>query len=294
MHPLHGTITNYQYYNTLKQVWNDKDVESMYNMSSFRNPCPNAVDLGILLAQRHGGSNWVIDKLKEFPSILTDKEMLIGWESNKCSVYSQYIEFTECNDQSLINAMDQHYDEFFQKHSKICDENMKYYYIWNIQIEQIPPKLFKTLIDYFYCHNIKILHLIREATISSFWSLQAEIIGTTDTLELDPEIAAKFVRRIDRNREVLKKLIKLYPKPIKHQQFDYEDLIGQYSDDYWNALLTWIGSEDLLKFKPVSDHNTSLHRERFPVCFQKISNWNDVKALLNGTDSYFACEKQYT
>ncbi len=311
MRNMHESITETEYNAALNQIWNQQIETTICNVSQFINPCPSKIKIGILLAQRHGGSNWVIEELHKYRPISINRERLIHWESFECSTYSKYWEQSKCTQQSLINALDKIYTVWFSKNAKKCniDSDDDYYYFFKIQIEQIPPAFFATLVNYIYCHKMIVLHLIRQATVASFWSHQAEVIErshtgdistlmsksklSTDqhiaTLDLDPELAADFVRKIDRNREALRKLIKLYPRSIKHQQFDYEDLIGDYGEEYWTAMITWIGGQKLVL--SAQHYQKVMTREHPHPCFTKISNWKEVKALLQGTDSYYACEK---
>lgn len=53
----------------------------------------------------------------------------------------------------------------------------------------------------------------------------------------------------DNKQESLRKMIKLYLRSIKHQQFDYIDLIGEYGDDYWRTMISWIGGYQLHQYK---------------------------------------------
>eukprot|EP01084_Bolivina_argentea_P169891 294443_1 len=105
LHSLQDTMSTNEYYNTLKQMWDTKDDNSICNVSIFKHPCPNTVKLGIVFAQRHGGTNWVIEELSKIAGIHTNREVLISWESNECSLYSKYVEFTMCDSYSLIKAM---------------------------------------------------------------------------------------------------------------------------------------------------------------------------------------------
>ena len=286
MHPLQSTMSDDEYHATLQQIWNEKDDKSICNISSFQNPCPQVVKLGILISERNIG---VIEELNRLKSIHINKEMLIKWHSNQCSMYSQYFEFSACDSQSLIKAVDAHYFDYFDEHSSICDGD-SFFYFSTIEIEKIPPKLFKTLIDYVYCHSLTLIQIKRQATIASFWDHQVEIIEhlrkrkgnqQIESLHLDPQIATRFVNTVDSNAELFRKLIKLYPKPIKHQVLEYEDFCGEYAKDYWNMLFTFIG-------ETVGELNSSALQTSCS-CRESISNWNAIKPLLNGTDSYFAC-----
>eukprot|EP01083_Nonionella_stella_P190694 706229_1 len=314
----HDSMSDDDYAIAMQQIWNT-DEHTRCNASLFSHPCPQSVELGILLAQRHGGSNYVIEELATYRPMLIKRELLIPWETQQCSTFAQYFESTQCSKQSLIDAMDQVYFNFFAKHKSICDDInkekfTKYYYFWKVQIGQIPPHLFTTLVDYISCHNITVIHLIREASVASFWSMQSqsvERIRTMDphrvlnlkeslseeehieSMDLEPHLAFDFVRKVDRNREILRKMIKLYPINIKHQQFDYEDLIGAFGNHYWNALVTFIGGTELFKLKSKYRHNP-MKREHPKPCFVKISNWKQVKQALNGTDSYYACQKLHS
>ena len=161
-----------------------------------------------------------------------------------------------------------------------------------------------------------VLHIVREAAVASFWSYQAQTVERVYTmnidkmltmsqslkkeervtsLHLDPYMTEKYVHNIETNRKMFGLLIKLYPQFIKYQRYDYEDLIGPYSDRYWSSILNWIGGPELEKnVAPELSKQTSNSREHPMSCFTKVSNWEQVRAALNGTDSYFACQKYYS
>lgn len=166
------------------------------------------------------------------------------------------------------------------------------------------------------------IHFIRQATVASFWSFQAKVIerlytmdpnkilhapgGDLDDMDaddkhvgaltLDPAATLDFVQKMENNRMMLSKLIKLYPKRIKYKRFDYEDLIGpKYSELYWNALKEWI-KETEFEYVEAGYQRRGAQRKNMrehPMsCFTKIMNWHsEIKEILAGTDSYYACEK---
>ena len=115
-----------------------------------------------------------------------------------------------------------------------------------------------------------------------------------NALQLDPSATLKYVQNIDTNREMLAKLIKVYPGYIKYQRYDYEDLIGPFSHLYWQSILNWIGGPNLSKYKRNAKMNHKFHnqtREHPYSCFTKISNWPEIKQILKGYESEYACEK---
>ena len=46
--------------------------------SQFIHPCPSRIKWGILLGQRHGGTNWVMGELNEYDHVTVRAELLIG------------------------------------------------------------------------------------------------------------------------------------------------------------------------------------------------------------------------
>lgn len=308
-----------------QQQFNDV-VYSMWHMnisntltsrySVFQHPCPGKIKLGILLGQRHGGTNWFIGELNKYTQIYTRKELLLSWEATYCSKFSRYIEFSKCDDISLIQALDNIYNStmYAKGFQKLCQKHRSYYFFFKIQLSQIPPYLYQTLIDYIYYHNIMVIHLIRQASIASFYSYQALVVERiysadiekmtskrvkiekdeyVNRLELDPDMATKYVRNIEMNRMILAKLIKLYPGYIKYQRYDYEDLSGDFGEFYWKSMFNFIGGTRLTKKmksgKSIARLNRS--REHSNACFTRISNWHEIKQKLKGFDSYYACEK---
>lgn len=275
--------------------------------SSFEHICPNKIKLGIIFAQRHGGSTWIENELGKYKQISIGGEQLLHWEHSECSPFAKTFEHKQCDKMSFINAMDIIYSN--QIDDRMCRHQNKEYFFWNIQISQIPPYFFLTLIDYIFCHNIMILHIIRRAAVASFWSLQAQTVERMHTLDadkmrmaqsldkeeratsllLDPYLTAKYVQTIETNRQMFAQLIK-ESKCIKYQQYDYEDLIGEYAHRYWESILHWIGGPKLKQNKRTNNQNENKREHPMP-CFTKISNWKSVKEALNGTDSCFACQK---
>ena len=326
----YDAMTQQQFNSVVHQMWHEQNITDSpaCKNSSFIHKCPNRIKWGILLAQRHGGSNWVIGELNKYKQIIVKNELLLAWENYNCSKWSQWMESTQCNQDSLIKELDTIYNQAMDKLKHYCLDKEKkkvnggqFYFIWKVQIGQIPPDLFRTLIDYIYCHDIMVLHLIREASVASFWSIQAQTVERVYTadldktlnkehrsmvpleqeehinaLQLDPFATLKFVNNIDTNRKMLGKLIKLYPGYIKYQQYDYEDLIGESSERYWDSILIWIGGPNLKLFKKNQDSVAKLKKDREHPnsCFTRITNWRIIKQMLKGYDSYYACEKYHS
>ena len=313
----HDPMSETQFNDILHSMWatNFSDTPT-FKHSIFQHPCPNKIKLGILLGQRHGGTNWFIGELNKYQRIYTRKELLLSWEADYCSKFAKYVEFSKCTDISLIQALDHIYNSTMYSHGfqKLCTKHKTYYYFFKIQITQIPPYLFQTLIDYIYHHNIMVIHLIREASVASFYSFQALVVERVysadiekitnkhaqvdkddfvNRLELDPAMALRYVRNIDTNRMMIAKLIKLYPGYIKYQRYDYEDLSSDFGEFYWKSMFNFIGGPKLMdkmkSGKRIAKLNRS--REHSNACFTRISNWNEVKQSLQGFDSYYACEK---
>eukprot|EP01084_Bolivina_argentea_P201621 344617_1 len=143
----------------------------------------------MVLAQRHGGSNWFMSELLKYKQIYTDGEKLLDWQYDHCSTFAKYYEgIHDCDDpQTFIDGMDAIHMRFLNR-TYGCNPKAqasspdKHFYFWKIQIDQIPPALFKTFVDYVYCSNITLIQLIRTATIASFWSYQAEAMERTQSL----------------------------------------------------------------------------------------------------------------
>eukprot|EP01084_Bolivina_argentea_P268431 455915_1 len=183
----YNAMTKDEFNTVMHDMWTSNISESLScKNSSFHNDAknPHNVKFGILVAQRHGGSNWIISELYKY-KISVHGELLLHWENHECSRFSQYMELTACNELSLINELDTIYLNYIDKHVTYHDEKKIKYMFWKIQIGQIPPYLFKTLIHYIYCHNIMVLHIVRQASVASFWSIQAQTVERIYTLNPD-------------------------------------------------------------------------------------------------------------
>lgn len=349
--PIHAAITSSDYDQMIiKQYSNRKTMFSSIqnsckscNSSFIPLLCQKTLKFGILLGQRHGGTNYFMDKLKSYSSenqqIYIRRELLLGWEHQSCSPFANFIQLSneKCNAQTFISKLDEIFSNFVTEHKEIqilCSKEIngeqkhrkslktKNFFFWKLQMEQLHPSFYSSLVEYLHCHSIMVIQLIRQASIASFWSWQSQIpervmqlissehqnrnfterikllthnqllLGKEEqihSLTLDANLAAKYVKNIDTNREYLRKMIKFYKYgSIKHQQFDYEDIIGPYSKFYWKSILAWIGID--LNFE--TEGRGRVRKREHPLpCFAKIENWNEVKKELYGTDSYYACEK---
>ena len=284
------------------------------------NPCSPKLKLGILLAQRHGGSNWLLDIISQYKYIIIEREKLLDWEQNNCNVYSSIVNTfnDQCNEHELIKNINMVYNNFYDRYNdKICIRNEKnvYYYFFKIQISQLSPKMFNYLVKYIYCNDIMIIHLIRQATISSFFSYQTQTIERLKTkdlnkilkkknkldkneiihsMEIDPYNAKNYIDSIDKNREYLSNLIKYFPKSIKYQIYYYEDLIGKYRNDYLYSLFAFIGIKNMNIINSIINKVNNTQREHSFPCYKKIENWFNIKSYLNNTLSYYACQKEFS
>ena len=151
----------------------------------------------------------------------------------------------------------------------------KYCFI-HIEIEKLSIELFKILTDYIYCHNIMVLQIYRQAFIASYVDIKIE-----------NELSLKYIEDIDDKREKLTKMIKLHIKYIKHLKFDYEDLIGIYSQSFWDALIAWIGHHISLDESVIQNIKVNLDQS----CLNDDINNEIVSNRLHDTVPFYFCKK---
>ena len=245
-----------QYKASIQEVWNDNYQTAIIACNtSFKNPFPKLLKLGILLTDTNKEANYISKQLNTSENIMIVNTM------------------NELKEESLINSLDQTFDKCTKfmhiKPNNELNANIMHCFI-EIYVNKIDQEWFKFLVDYIYCHDIMVLQIYRQALIAS-------IVDEGDNFE-----------EIDSKRERLEKMIKLHVKYIKHQKFDYEDLIGKYSHSFWDAMLAWIGdglsSNDIV-------FDIELNQNNGDSCLLDDGDWDLMQDNWKDTEPYYLCRK---
>ncbi len=153
------------------------------------------------------------------------------------------------------------------------DFHNEIYFCLSIQIKDFPLGLYQLLVEYIHYHNIMVLQIYRQALIASYLDV------------LNSEITMEYIEQMEEQRDKLSKMIKLFPKYIKHQRFDYEDLIGIYSSSYWDGLMMWIGkslsANKINAINKLEDYKVNVQ----PSC--SLQKWKWIEQILSDTEQYY-------
>eukprot|EP01084_Bolivina_argentea_P261538 442001_1 len=254
-----------QYNKSIHEVWN-KNYNSSFNGTKFKNPYENILKFGILLTDTDFEANWISKKLNNYNEI------------NIIHTSFSFIEISNSQSQILIHKLDEMYHNCIDTMNKNL-KNETYCFL-SIQIKHFPLSLYDVLVEYIHYHNITVLQIYRQALLASYLDAQSE-----------NEITLKYIESIEEQRDKLSKMIKLFPKYIKHQRFDYEDLIGIYSSSYWNALMIWIGNSlsanKINSINELEDYKMNVQKS----CLLEEQKWSWIEKKLSDTEEYYLCKK---
>ena len=273
----------------------------------------------VMLSVYKSGSTFALRKLATHPKVHQIDEVLMR-KAQECKGDAEY----GCGWDELIARTEEGYRKGAQvlrekvRQAGMLDEEevdlRDYMLVQKVQYGFWPLALSEDFAHYCHCNDIAVIHFYRDATISTFWTLQAEMVdfvGATlgggkaeirkrpgDTSEvksagrslpLDVAKAAQFVDAMESQRDRYRLLFELYPRHLRYYELKYEALTGPYADSYWDGVLAWLGFRD--SSAVLEDKLQRIHKG---ACVDKIANWEEVKGALgpHSTSSY-ACEMGY-
>lgn len=265
----------------------------------------------IVIGIPHGGTTWFATKvLNKHPDIQMHNELLFDWTTSYCNGHTMYNDATRCNWETMRSIMETFYvqkaiDSPFGGKESMFDQ----YIGFKITLWQIMPTFYGDFVRWIYCNDVTVIHLIRSASINSFYSQQALVFETlfygrtwyqtqqstkhaihNETFDLDANAAKRFVESTEFWQSALQKLVKYHTKSIRQYSVYYEDLIGEFGLKHLNALQGFLN----VRYEPQRFDNQQygIARLHSMPCHIKIKNWRDsVKDELKDTLSYYACEK---
>ena len=265
----------------------------------------------IVIGIPHGGTTWFATKvLNKHPSIKMHNELLFGWVTSYCNAHLALNYESLCNWQTMKSIMETFYMKEIGKSKHNKEHKFNYYIGFKITLWQIMPTMYGEFVRWIYCNNITVIQLIRSASINSFYSEQVMVFENlfygrkfyktqyskkhtigNETFDLDAKYAKTYVQSTEFWQGTLSKLLKFHKKSINVMLVYYEDLIGDYSINYLNALQGYLN----VKYDADAFVNQEygIARLHSTPCHVKVKNWYDaIKYELVDTDSYYACEKE--
>eukprot|EP00730_Choanoeca_flexa_P014024 TRINITY_DN5976_c0_g1_i2.p1 TRINITY_DN5976_c0_g1~~TRINITY_DN5976_c0_g1_i2.p1 ORF type:complete len:384 (+),score=74.37 TRINITY_DN5976_c0_g1_i2:65-1216(+) len=179
-----------------------------------------------------------------------------------------------------------------------------------IQYDHIPEQYLADFASFCHCNNVSVVHLIRQSSLESFWTSQAQVMDVaqrggklqdriyhnsqrddlkSNQMQLTLPVSAtlKYVAAIRKRREAYRLLLHWSPHRIAYHEVYYEDLTGPFGQRTYNAAQQFLGM-------PLTTLSSAgLVRVHPGRCSAKIANWEVLrKALLQAqrTDLVRACE----
>ena len=251
----------------------------------------------ILLASQKTGSTWLQQTLDSHEKITLGNERLLDYMRN-CKASKESCKWPQI--QQKIEDIMYSYEKKHTKSSVVG---------FNIQYDQIIADQREDFARWVYCKNVVVIHLIRSASILSFWTLQAQVYDTiqlgqyvdatfnsklanrlkTNTfgLVLNVQDAVLYVKRIESIRSHFRILLRFHPVGVRYVEVFYEDLLLDNGDErpYLTSLVSFLGVENGQKLL------SSTKRLHPGSCSQKIKNWEDIRKALKGTEAEYACRR---
>ena len=163
-----------------------------------------------------------------------------------------------------------------------------------LMYDHVPAVHRSRFVQWVACSNITIIHLVRDAAVESFWSLQARLVDTIAAgkytgrsfdardrgkmqsnrvaLVLDEEEAQTYVRMIEGHRREYRHLLKLYGGScVPYLEVSYEQLVA--SAVYFDTVLYFLGvAQPALRRRANHLHGSQLplQKQHPGTCSQKI------------------------
>lgn len=249
----------------------------------------------ILLSSQKSGSTWTQQKLNSHPKVTLGNERLMDF-SRSCN--------GKCSWEETRGKIEEIMVDYSIRYSR--DSNVVGF---NIQYDQIPDPQRRDFAEWVHCNGVGIIHLIKSASIESFWTMQAQLYDTVQLKEyvdttthtnladklksnqvgitVDPLQASKYVINLEAVRKQFRDLLHFHPRGIHYMELFYEDLLLPSADLYWRAAQSFLGvnptnlASRLMRLHPGS-------------CQSKIPNYESaVRSQLKGTTSELACHRVY-
>lgn len=180
---------------------------------------------------------------------------------------------------------------------------------FNIQYDQIHDSMRKDFAHWAHCNQVAVIHLIRSASVESFWTMQAQLYDTMQLrgyvdsthskvlasklksnqvgINVDPTQAVRYVKGLEAVKRQFRHLLHFHPRGVHYMELFYEDLLLPSANLYWRMVQAFLG------VTPVH-LKTGLQRLHPGSCSTKVRNWDEVRQTLKGTDAELACRRVYT
>eukprot|EP00927_Polykrikos_kofoidii_P009602 TRINITY_DN14006_c0_g1_i1.p1 TRINITY_DN14006_c0_g1~~TRINITY_DN14006_c0_g1_i1.p1 ORF type:complete len:367 (-),score=45.27 TRINITY_DN14006_c0_g1_i1:205-1305(-) len=264
----------------------------------------------IMLGTQKSGSTWMVRRLGTHPDISFGGEEMLRWCEAPGSVCS-WAETAEKLENVFFEQIRR--SGFLQRLTKLpADAPVPRTVVgFKLMYNHMPQEHRAKFADWCYCHGVTVIHMVRSASVESFWTLQAQLLDAADlgrnytdrfvpgeggktakftsnrkALYLDPAHARDYVVGLYSIQRMYRMLLAHHaPFPIAYHELFYEDVKrgGEVAERVWNSIVAFLG---LRKF-PLKDTLVRVHPG---TCKDKIENWREVKHALRGTESYYACE----
>jgi hypothetical protein len=254
-------------------------------------------DFIIFLTTQKSGSTWAQRRLNTHPQMSILGESLLDF-SRDC----RQTEAGSCTWAEFKQQLDYLY-ETRRKDVKVAGFNLMY--------DHIPLEYRPLVADWAGCRNAYVVHLVRSASVESFWTLQiqlqdmvqlgeykdrnnvneAPIAGKLSSnknkINLDPSLAADYVTSLESHRELYRRMFRYHPG-VRYTEIFYESLShadASIAKMHWNQVQAFVG----VSVAPMQDTLQRLHPG---TCKTKIANYNEVMLALKGTTAEWACQGQ--
>lgn len=268
----------------------------------------------ILLASPKSGSTFVQQMLNSHQAILFGRERILD-AYRECRTRAE----GRCSWDETQGSLESVFMEYRAKGWYPTKQVVGF----KVQYEHIPAELRPEFAAWLECNNVTVLHLNRGAVVESFWTMQAQVLdamqlkgdeeklqvtgekgldvkvedldSNKESIPLDPSKASEYVRAVEADRADYRQLLVHGPHRVAYQELYYEHITKNRGDEVgeaeWAAVLAFLGLEGELGNQVIRLHSDSI-RVHPGTCAEKISNWEQVRKALEGTDTLVACDAQ--
>ena len=166
-----------------------------------------------------------------------------------------------------------------------------------VNMGQVPPDLWPQFVDYVRCGNISVVHLIRTASLASFYNMQiAHLVppgwrgGPPRPMRADPAHAVAFVDRVQAYRELVRRSFQFQAGAAarRYTLVRYEDLIGDQLGKALRCLQDFFGV-DVWTPHPEALRSLGPIAFRRSPCFRKFRNWAELEKAGGSREAFRAC-----
>ena len=186
---------------------------------------------------------------------------------------------------------------------------------FKVQIDQIGHWHKAQFAEWVACSGVRVLHFVRDATLASFYALQADTLDTLarggarvpfvdshggvaaqlvsnrGKLTLDVANAVDYVRRLEQSHRDMRRALQYHPSgDVQYHRMSYEMAAdgSPAGVAHWRAALAFLDLSVSRGSLPLKlDKTKRLHTAS--RCEDKIENWSEIAAALVGSETFFAC-----